>query len=477
MMNIDQNKFNRQIKGIERWRSAKNLGIGHENGVGILWYVTGMGKTFTACYIIKTLMEKNNGNIVYILVPSERLEIQWTAELLKFVPSYISNIKVLTAQKLLNLNCQVHCNLLIVDEIHEFYSEERMGILDGSIVICKYKLGLTATFKDPKRNYKKVEGFLPVVDRIDEEEALREGWISKYIEYNLGVNLTDYELKVYKEYSDIINKNLNKFGKGNALELAGKCLSGDGKYKGMDYCWALASKNGFVRGMDMTRPVNQEIAKIWSPDKIMGYAKALMNAIRERKNILYSAHNKFIVRDIVDKYDTLKFITFSQSTDFADKVGFVINNNKEKPICGVYHSQLKTKIVYDEVKKKEVKRGKTVLKREVIEGVKKGVLRGISTSSSLDRGLDIQDISLVVTTSGTQNPNQYDQRKGRGLRIDYLNKDAIVLIVNIYVKNTQDQKWLEKRQSETKNIIYWVDKVSDINYSPVKNNTFNIDEI
>ena len=76
-------------------------------------------------------------------------------------------------------------------------------------------------------------------------------------------------------------------------------------------------------------------------------------------------------------------------------------------------------------------------------------------------GFNEDDISLVITTSGTQNPNQQNQRKGRGLRKF---KDKKTIIVNIYVKNTIDEKWLFKRQHKSNNTIYMVDNIDKINY-------------
>lgn len=475
-MIIDENKLARQLKGIERWRSAKNLGISYANGVGVLYWVTGMGKTFTACQIIKRLLEQNILCTITIAVPSEALEKQWNKEIVSIIPEYIPNITIITVNKLIEIQYQIQTTLLIIDEIHEFYTEERLKIVNGSIVSAKYKLGLTATFEDAQKRHKAIETIMPIVDRIDEEEALREGWVSKYIEYNIGISLTEAEAILYKEYSDKINKNLNKFGR-NGLELASKCLSGDAKGKGMDYCFALASSNGYKTTLDVLIPQNRDIINLWHPKKIMGYAVTLMEAIRERKNILYNAYNKlFMAKSVVNKFDSLKTIAFSQSTHFADRLGLVINHALDKPICTIYHSKLATQIVFDEIKKKEVKKGKTVLKREAIDGIKTGKFRVISTASSLDRGFDVQDIALVLTTSGTQNPTQYAQRKGRGIRVKE-DKEVIALIINIYVKSSQDETWLRKRQSKTKNTIYWVDNINDITYTPRNKDVFNIDEI
>lgn len=475
-MIIDEHKFKRQVIGVERWRTARNLGISYANGNGTLWWITGMGKTFTGCYIIDKLLKQEGTNTVYIVVPSDELEKQWNKEIKIHIPQFIPNITVITVHKLMTVSYHIQTTLIIFDEIHEYYTDERIKIIDGTIISAKYKLGLTATFEDTNKRYKQVETLLPVVDRIDEEEALREGWISKYIEYNIGVTLTPMEDKVYKEYTKKMNDNLSKFGR-NGLDLASKCLSGDSKADSTKYCFMLASSMGYRTDLDLTILKNQELVSLWHPKKIIGYASLTMESIRKRKEILYNAYQKyFITRDIINKFTDLKTITFSQSTIFADRLGLVLNHKLEKPICTIYHSKLKTEIVYNEIKKKEVKKGKTVLKREAIDGIKTGKFRVISTASSLDKGFNVEDISLVITTSGTQNPTQYTQRKGRGTRAKK-DKDILALIINVYVKNTQDETWLRNRQKKTKNTIYWVDNINDITYNPRSKDVFNIDEI
>ena len=86
-------------------------------------------------------------------------------------------------------------------------------------------------------------------------------------------------------------------------------------------------------------------------------------------------------------------------------------------------------------------------------------------------------IRLALTTSGTQNPTQYNQRRGRAVRVEDDNQDIIVLVINLYVKNTIDEKWLRVRQAKSNNVVYWVDSIDDINYNPKNNEVFNLNEM
>ena len=483
VLQINDKKYQRQLQGIERWRTAYHLGISHTNGVGTLHWVTGMGKTFAACDVANKILNRNNACTVYVIVPGDELEKQWKGAIKSFVPLNLqNNFTVITVHKAVDLLYVPECTLVIYDEVHEYLTDERVKLLNGEKLKAKFKLGLTATWFDIHGRHKLIEGIIPVIDTIDEEEASREGYISKYVEYNLGINLTNEEYVKYRELSNIINKHLNKFGK-NALQAAGNCLSGANGYTGFQICSMFASSKGWSSRMDLTDIKNQEIYEQWNPKVIMGYAARLMEAVKERKDVLYNAVNKITAaKEVVIKFNDLKTICFSQSTNFADRLCWTINqcekllNPQAKDICVSYHSNIPTRIVYDEIKKKEVKKGKTVLKREAIEAIKSGKARVISTASSLDRGFDVKDIRLSITTSGTQNPTQHIQRKGRATRVEDDAPDAIVLIINVYIKSSQDETWLRKRQSKSNNIVYWVDKVEDINYIPKRTDVFNINE-
>lgn len=485
---IQQKRFDRQLKGIENWKKAKDLGLSHSNGWGTLHWETGTGKTFAACTIANKMLEKNNAYSFIVVVPGEELEKQWKNEIKSFVKEeHHNNFRVLTVHKIIQ-SCangkRFLCNLLIADELHEYYTEDRLNLFNSTYVVTNWCLGLTATYEDNENRHKNIQKILPVVDRIDTEEALREGYVSKYIEYNVAVPFTDEEKSNYVVLSTIIAKNLGKFGKNKPLELASKVLSGDSKTgkTGKEIAYAYAYYNGWRKDLNINKPEELSIHEQWSPFKIIGYAKTVMDNVRERKDLIYKAINKIhYAKEVVLKFDTLKTICFSQSTQFADYLATVINqhynSNKEQidnKVCVVYHSKLNT-IIYLDEKGKEKKKGKTVLKREAIQAIKSGKARVISTASSLDRGFDVKDISLAITTSGTQNPTQYSQRRGRAIRVEE-NKD-IVLIVNLYLQGTIEESWLRKRQAKSNNVIYWVNKVQDINYTPKKNDTFNLEEI
>ena len=67
----------------------------------------------------------------------------------------------------------------------------------------------------------------------------------------------------------------------------------------------------------------------------------------------------------------------------------------------------------------------------------------------MDAGFDFVDLSLAVVAAGYSSKLTNVQRIGRTVRAKE-GKEA--LIINLYSKDTQEQRWLEKRQKGTKNV-------------------------
>lgn len=483
MIETDEKKLKRQLLGVDKWGAAK--------GIGGLNYCTGVGKTYTAILIINKMFKRNPVAHIIIIVPNVQLAAQWKTELENNIEQkeLIKNIEIYTIHLLVERQLKLECTLLVPDEVHEYLSDERFRFIDKTMITWKYVLWLTATLEDKdKRQYKLLE-IAPAIDIIDEEEALKEGYISEFIEFNVGVELTDSEKMEYDKYTKVITENINKFGTGG-LPLAALCISGNKDHKAKDFCFMWAGKRGWTNGMDTTIPANQVINDLWNPSKVMGYAMLLMKSIRDRKDILYSAENKLLgALEVIEKYPDLKTVCFSQSTQFASTLGYKINEyffrtTNDNNRCVTYHSKLETQMGINPKTGKPMKYGKKRLKDIAIDRIKSGSATHLSTASALDKGLDIRDLKIGISTSSTQNPIQGKQRGGRLKRNEFLDvtgkttRELTKLIVNFYVKNSKDYDWLKKRQSTSiTSKIYWIDNVSQITYNPKREDEFNIDMI
>lgn len=485
IVKIDKKKLERQEIGVDKWFNSSRFGA-TKDCQGTYHYYTGVGKTYTAILVIKRLFRINPKHNIVIIVPANVLN-QWKSIIEKtFTKKQQVVINLFTPHYIVNNKVKIQTGTLIVDELHECYSDEFIKVVDGTYIRYDNNLGLTATYEDSKGRHKLIEDKFPIIDAILETEAIKEGYVSPYIEFNIGVDLTEKEKEQYNRLSDVISKNINKFPKGYGLKLATKCLSGDkgrsthkdGKqYTGIQYVYGYASSKGWRKDLDLSNPRDAQINDLWNPSKIFGYAQSLLNAIRHRKNILYNAEEKAQMSlNICFKFYELKTIVFSQSTAFADKLHLMLNE-QEANSCVVYHSSLETTMLPSPKTGKLIKFGKTRLKRMAIEKIRNGDARIITTASSLDKGFDVTDLGLGITASGTSNFTQYKQRGGRVKRKDLFNPNKRALLVNLYVKNTRDEDWLKSRQSKSYHTIYWTDDINDISFNPIIKDDITIHDI
>ena len=479
-MIIDKKKLQRQQQVIYKWLHSSLYGA-KKDRQGTAKLITGFGKTFVAILAIKELFKLFATYNIVIVVPANIYE-QWNKILNEqFTKKQLIQISLFSISQIVNNKIKIKTDCLIVDELHECYSDEAIKILNGEYIQFKDNLGLTATYEDSKNRHTKIKDIFPVIDFISEQEGIKEGYISPYIEYNLSVELTGEEKEEYARLSKIISENLNKFPKGIGLKVASACLSG-GYHKGKKWTntqmvYGYASSKGWVKNMDLTDAKNAQINDIWNPHKIFGYAQRLMNSIRLRKNILYNAESKYqTCIDICNKFEGIKTILFSQSTSFADKLNLLLNEDKPNSSV-VYHSALKTILAPSPKTNKLIKFGKVRRKRLALENIKTGKATRLCTASSLDKGLDIPDLGIGITSSGTSNFTQYKQRKGRSGRIDMFNSDKKALLVNLYVKDTREENWLKERQSKSTNIIHFITSVDEIEFEYEVKDNINLNDV
>lgn len=473
-MIVDKVKLERQELGVQRWFDSGKQGT--------INYATGVGKTYTAMLIMKRLFRLDPLHNVVIIVPSEALQGQWNIELNKhFTKKDLIRVTVKTVNWVIVNKIKIKTGTAIYDEVHEYLADEYFKVVNGGYIRYDNGLALTATYEDSQRRHKKLELIFPIIDRITEKEAIEKGYISPFIEFNLSVVLTKEEQEAYNEYTTIISNTINKFGRGG-LSLAIKCLQGGKDSKGREFkathfVYGWATFKGWRRDLNLEDERDRQINDLWNPHVVFGYAQKLMNGIRKRKDLLYGCNSKAkICKELAFKFNNLKTIVFSQSTAFADKLNLLLNE-EEKDCSVVYHSSLQTVMLPSPKTGKLIKFGKTRLKRVAIENFRSGKATKICTASSLDKGFDVQDTRLGITASGTSNFTQYKQRGGRVKRKDMFNTDKIALLVNLYVKNSADEKWLNKRQSMSTNKLHWVDSIDEISFTPTNKEEFTINDI
>ncbi len=474
--NVDRNKLSRQLVGLERFRRSAKCGA-NKNGIGTWKWVTGMGKTFAACLLVKKILRKQPKGEVIILVPRTVLKKQWKDTIKVICKGYEKNIKVMTVDYYLYHNLNLKPLLLIVDELHLFYTQRRIAIISGKQCNYTFALGLTGTFEEDAKRHHIVAQYLPIIDSVEEDEAIKEGWISDYVEFNLGYSLEEGERRIYDNYSNNIKEILGYFENTlnkKPFDMVTQCLSGFNGLKPFDIACEFAESKGWYSNMPTDTTENVVIERDYNPNKVMRQAISLMKYVRSRKELLQHSKSKVsIALDIIKKFPNKKIITFSESTVFADTL-YRLTNKEISVLKGLqeteqfsvrYHSNLETEI--RKIKSKDVKYGKIRLKREALNKIETGEVNVIHTAKALDVGFSVSDMEVSIITSSSSNSNQHTQRGGRVKR---KSERGTVIIINVYAVATKDYDTLKSRQYKTpKRKVYWIDDIDLIGLGYVNN--------
>lgn len=477
-MQLDRKKLFRQLRGCMKFIQ--------NGGRGTLEWCTGMGKTFAAMILIKRMQRKNPNRTALVVVPTIQLKEQWEKEVKNF---NLTNVKVMVINSIVLQKLSFQVDMLILDEIHRFASNEFIKIF--SQIKYRFILGLTATIERLDGKESILVSHAPVVDTVSLSEARMHGWISEFIEFNLGVTMTRQDEEKYEAITASYNKYFKMFGFD--FDLAIKCQAGKpttpGGIDGPAIRKQYATLMGWNEKTDSTNKLHP-----WHPDNIAGYAMQFGRFMRMRKEYLYNAECKVdMAIDLINHFSGKKIITFSESTAFADQI------TSRSPGSVSYHSYItgetmevgKSRLFKTEKsainfldknlsrlnsptrKGSEVFWTKSVrippkkVKSEILRKFSddRYALRVINTARALDQGTDIKDIEVALILSRTTNPTQLVQRTGRTTRKFTFasGEDKVAIIINVYIKNTQDEKWLKKSQSKSNQAsIRWIDSPAEI---------------
>lgn len=389
-------------------RQARQLQIlrkwSKANCRGTLEACTGFGKTYTAIMAIRALNQQQPGQSTLIIVPTVHLKKQWTDQV-----KDLDNVTVLVINTAVKYDHDV--NLLILDEIHNYAS----AVFGKVFEKVKYRkvLGLTATITRQDGNDYLLRQKAPIFDKVSLDEAMKEGYVSPFRVINVPVYLTDDDKRMYKELSQKFTYYFSKFGHdfGQAMN----CL------KSEQACENFARRT----------TASAEEVRIWAIN--------FNRNLAARKKMLYNNRAKLdACIQLINQLD-MKTITFSESVDFANAL-----TGHTSKVSMSYSSRL----------------GKRK-RREVIDAFNDDTIRVINTAKALDEGFDVPGVELAIISSGSSSPRQDVQRTGRAIRFV---EGKVGYIINLYMPDTQDEKWLRARQKKSINVEFQ-QSIDDVLYT------------
>ena len=373
----------RQQEAVKKW--IKNKGKGS-------WeFPTAFGKTYTAITAIKVVRKKYPNLRVLVVVPTITLKDQWYEELNK--NDLYFNIEVQVINTIIKYKWT--CDMLVIDEIHSAAADT----LKETFNCVKYKLilGLTATFERLDGKHILLEKYSPIIDRVSTIEAIANGWVSEYKEYQVLIEVDDIE-----EYKSLQKEWLQHFEFFQfSFDTAMKMCGPEGwKAK-------LAYRDELYKGRDESK--KKEILQ-----QINYHSAGFMRTMTKRKAFINNHPKKIeIAKKIMEARPNAKIITFSNNVKMAE----ALEN-------GEY--------VYT---------GKTSKKRasDMIEKYLSGQIKHLHSCKRLIEGFNDPNTSVAIILGMDSSERRAVQTRGRVIRKTSTNKQAEIF--NIVIKDSQETKW------------------------------------
>lgn len=379
----------RQAQALKAWIKAK--------GHGTIVAATGVGKTRIAMNAITKLRAKYPTISVLVVVPTQNLKEQWSRELDERGLGFNTDVRVMMGAS----KKEWSCDLLVIDEAHKINSECISALLTNT----KYKLilGLTATFERLDGRHEILAKYAPVCDTITMEDALLNGWVSKYKDYVVIIDVNDID--TYKEYNKEFTKAYEFFewDFDLAMSMAGK----DGFRHRWDYC-----KKQFPNDYEMQKSFLKTVSF---------NAMSFMRSMQARKKFVQNHPEKIrIAKEIIKYRSDKKIVTFNANVKMAESYGdgYVYTGKDGKK---------KNRITIEE-----------------FSGLPYGQLHSCKMAIE---GLDVPDLSVGIQTGVDSSKTKAVQSLGRIVR---LQKDKTAEFFTLVINDTIETKWMENAKKDSK---------------------------
>ena len=356
---------------------------------GTFEFATGFGKTWTAIKCIKSIVEKYTNMRVLVVVPTDNLKEQWLGHIDSNGLSLSADVQIVNTV----IKHSWKTDILVIDEAHRYASETFKEIFNK--VEYKYILGLTATFERLDGKHEIIAKYCPVIDKVTTEEALLNGWLSNYKEYQVLIDVDD--IAEYKEYNREFTEHFEFFNYD--FDLAMSCIG----------------KNGFIQRAALRDEMcrndpNKDRKQVFQ--LITYHATAFMRAIQKRKAFINNHPKKIeLARHIIEMRPDAKIITFSNNVKMAESIGY-----------GQVYTGKDSK-----------KKGRVTL--EEFNLCDSGV---INSCAKLNEGADIRGLSVAIILGLDSSETKSIQRRGRTIRKE---GDKVAEIFNIVIDQTIETKW------------------------------------
>ena len=447
---------------LSQWQQEARSAWFANRCTGTLKVVTGAGKTIVAFSLAETVQNDDPDMYLAVVVPTVALMNQWRNDMLslsnlpptaigrigdghsdRFGPDCRVIIAVLASARryLPDMVEQTGAGshlFLVVDECHRAGSPANLRIFDTP---RRYTLGLSATPERENDDDDDGEGGVyrtdynstklgrelgAIIYELPFAKAIDLGVLPEFTIHHVGLALNEEEGTKYNAYTRAIQDCRNKLASvmPEALNMVGGRLL------------AYVSRRG-----------DSELAKI---------AHALMQAMTQRKQLLYRAENRveatrrLVSESLADRPDA-RIILFHESIEEAVNL-YEILDAEGLPVT-LEHSQLPA-----------AQRAKS------LDRFRSGVAQVLVSVKSLVEGFNVPETDLGIIVASNASPRQRIQSIGRVLRKSRDGREKQSKVAILYMAGTTDERIYTKMDwdelmGEGRNLYFAWDLLMD---SPVK---------
>ena len=360
------------------------------NYTGSIIAGTGFGKSRCGVAAIHHTLKNNPKATGLILVPTTQLKDQFIEEFYKWnFDAVLEQVEIMCYHSAYKLMHE-HYDIVVCDEIHLGLSTEYRKFFEQNSY--DRLLCMTATLPEEIEYNLKLQALAPIIYTITLDECVDLGLVAPYEIYCIPIELTEQERANYTTINQEFVKHKIHLGP-DAFNIAKACI-----------------------GNNSAHPIDRM------------HAAGFYKAIRDRKSIVDTADNKIEkFKDIVYTNLNKKIISFGGKNSFTSKLAESVS-----PYAVTYHS------------------GITPKKRaEALKRFTEGKINVICSTKSLNQGFDAPGASIGIVCGLTSKSLSMIQRVGRLLRYK---EGKIGKIYIIYVKDSQEEKWLKSSVKTLKNV-------------------------
>ncbi len=366
------------FEDLREWQKKAYMKWVMNGNTGILLGCTGSGKSVAALYCIQQVKATT-----IIIVPTIALMNQWREEIVKHLNIQFEEVGVIGDGN----NSPKQITIAVVNSVRGMdLSYFEMIVLDEA-----HRYGSIENILPLMNNkFDNKLGLTATLKRADGKDADLEELIGKVVyTYTTEEAVKDGVLSEFSIVNVGIDLDVYDLDNYNAYT---ETINKD-SFSDMYNVMKDSSNPNFVKACRAVRATAKRKAIISNAE---GKIKELVNIVKENK----------------DK----KIIVFNETIKMAEKERKALK--KEGFECEIYHSKTK--------------------KQEAIERFRNNEVKILISVKSLNEGLDVKDVDVMIRVAGTNQDRDTIQRLGRGLRVVDGKTDATYY--QIYCKDTLE-KW------------------------------------